>query len=93
MWKRRFISAVWVKSSCAASIAAMPAKIEKLLHTPTKNIECRRERQLRRSKHSTMTMALPPILSGLDAVAIQAVCGKALDEVFTLLHEPGGGEA
>lgn len=38
-------------------------------------------------------LELPPILSGLDAVAIQAECGKALDEVFTLLHEPGGGVA
>jgi transposase-like protein len=36
-------------------------------------------------------LELPPVLSGLDAVAIQAECQKALDEVFTLLHEPGGG--
>jgi len=36
-------------------------------------------------------MELPPVLSGLDATAIQAECGKALDEVFTLLHTPGGG--
>lgn len=36
-------------------------------------------------------MELPPILSGLDATAIQAECCKALDEVFTLLHTPGGG--
>jgi hypothetical protein len=38
-------------------------------------------------------LELPPILSGLDAIAIQAECGKALDEVFTLLHEHGGGVA
>ena len=36
-------------------------------------------------------MELPPVLSGLDAVAIQAECAKALDEVFTLLHTSGGG--
>lgn len=38
-------------------------------------------------------MELPPVLSGLDAVAIQQECAKALDEVFTLLHTPGGGVA
>ena len=36
-------------------------------------------------------MELPPVLSGLDATAIQAECAKALDEVFTLLHTSGGG--
>jgi hypothetical protein len=36
-------------------------------------------------------MELPPVLSGLDATAIQEECAKALDEVFTLLHAPGGG--
>jgi hypothetical protein len=36
-------------------------------------------------------MELPPVLSGLDAVAIQAECTKALHEVFTLLSTPGGG--
>lgn len=36
-------------------------------------------------------LELPPVLSGLDAVAIQAECSKALDEVFTLLHTTGGG--
>ena len=38
-------------------------------------------------------LELPPVLSGLDAVAIQSECQKALDEVFTLLHAPGGGVA
>jgi hypothetical protein len=36
-------------------------------------------------------MELPPVLSGLDATAIQEECGKALDEVFTILHASGGG--
>ena len=36
-------------------------------------------------------LELPPVLSGLDAVAIQAECQKALDEVFMVLHAPGGG--
>ena len=36
-------------------------------------------------------LELPPVLSGLDAVAIQVECGKALHEVFTILHKPGGG--
>jgi len=36
-------------------------------------------------------MELPPVLSGLDATAIQEECGKAIDEVLTLLHAPGGG--
>ena len=36
-------------------------------------------------------MELPPVLSGLDATAIQEECSKAIDEVLTLLHEPGGG--
>lgn len=35
-------------------------------------------------------LELPPVLSGLNTVAIQAECQKALDEVFALLHEPGG---
>ena len=34
-------------------------------------------------------MELPPILSGLDAAAIQDECQKALDEVFQILHEGG----
>lgn len=38
-------------------------------------------------------LELAPMLSGLDAVEIQAECQKALDEVFALLHEPGGGVA
>ena len=36
-------------------------------------------------------LELPPILSGLDAVGIQAECAKALYEVFTILSQPGGG--
>jgi hypothetical protein len=36
-------------------------------------------------------MELPPILSGLDATGIQAECRRAIDEVLTLLHTPGGG--
>jgi hypothetical protein len=36
-------------------------------------------------------MKLPPILSGLDATGIQAECRRAIDEVLTLLHTPGGG--
>jgi hypothetical protein len=36
-------------------------------------------------------LELPPVLSGLDAVAIQVECGKALDEVFTILHTSGAG--
>jgi hypothetical protein len=35
-------------------------------------------------------MELPPVLSGLDATAIQEECGKAIDEVLTLLHAPVG---
>jgi hypothetical protein len=38
-------------------------------------------------------MELPPVLSGLDTVAIQQECARALDEVFTLLHASGGGVA
>jgi len=40
--------------------------------------------QLFRSKFE---VELPPILSGLDAVGIQAECQRALDEVFRMLHE------
>jgi hypothetical protein len=36
-------------------------------------------------------MELPPILSGLDATGIQAECRRAIDEVLTMLHTPGGG--
>ncbi len=36
-------------------------------------------------------MELPPILSGLDATAIQEECRKAIDEVLTILHTGGGG--
>jgi len=36
-------------------------------------------------------MELPPILSGLDATGIQAEWRRAIDEVLTLLHTPGGG--
>jgi len=36
-------------------------------------------------------MELPPILSGLDATAIQEECRKAIDEVLTILHTDGGG--
>jgi hypothetical protein len=36
-------------------------------------------------------MELPPILSGLDTTGIQAECRRAIDEVLTLLHTPGGG--
>ncbi len=34
---------------------------------------------------------LPPILSGLDATAIQEECRRAIDEVLTILHTDGGG--
>jgi hypothetical protein len=30
---------------------------------------------------------LPPILSGLDATAIQEECRKAIDEVLSTLHQ------
>ncbi len=36
-------------------------------------------------------MELPPILSGLDAVAIQAECRKAIDEVLTIMSTDAGG--
>lgn len=36
-------------------------------------------------------MELPPILSGLDATAIQAECQKAIDEVLTIMSTDGGG--
>lgn len=36
-------------------------------------------------------MELPPILSGLDATAIQEECRRAIDEVLTILHTGGGG--
>jgi len=36
-------------------------------------------------------MELPPILSGLDAVAIQAECQKAIDEVLTIMSTEAGG--
>lgn len=36
-------------------------------------------------------MELPPILSGLDATAIQEECRKAIDEVLIILHTAGGG--
>jgi len=36
-------------------------------------------------------MELPPILSGLDATAVQEECRKAIDEVLTILHTGGGG--
>ena len=36
-------------------------------------------------------MELPPILSGLDATAIQAECQKAIDEVLTIMSTDAGG--
>ena len=36
-------------------------------------------------------MELPPILSGLDAVAIQEECRKAIDEVLTIMCTDAGG--
>ena len=51
-------------------------------------------RQVARAKdllRHKFEMELPPVFSGLEAVAIQVECRKALDEVFTILHEPGGG--
>jgi hypothetical protein len=51
-------------------------------------------RQVSRAKdllRHKFELKLPPILSGLDATAIQAECAKALDEVFTILHAAGGG--
>ncbi len=43
-----------------------------------------RAMQLFRSK---LEMELPPILSGLDAAAIQEECQRAIDEVARMLHE------
>ena len=36
-------------------------------------------------------MELPPILSGLDATAIQEECRRAFDDVLSVLHTGGGG--
>ena len=36
-------------------------------------------------------MELPPILSGLDATAIQEECQKAIDEVLTIMCMDAGG--
>ena len=36
---------------------------------------------------SKLEQALPPVLSGFDAMGIQAECRRAIDEVLTMLHE------
>jgi hypothetical protein len=45
------------------------------------------------AKATEIEMELRLVLSGLDAVAIQVECTKALHEVFKLLSTPGGGAA
>ena len=60
--------------------------IEEVREFWTKNVG--KAKDLLRNKFE---MELPPILSGLDATAIQEECRRAIDEVLTILHTGGGG--
>lgn len=58
--------------------------IEEVRETWTKLVG--RAKDLLRNKFE---MELPPVLSGLDATAIQAECQRAIDEVLGVLHSGG----
>lgn len=68
--------------------------VKKREYVPLEEVRAVWTEQVARAKEllrHKFEMELPPVLSGLDATAIQAECGKALDEVFTLLNTQGGG--
>lgn len=60
--------------------------LEEVRECWTKNVG--KAKDLLRNKFE---MELPPILSGLDATAIQEECRRAIDEVLTILHTGRGG--